>query len=68
MDAAPHLQIVTPDVSTEEAAAVIAALEQFLRDHAPVRVEAGPGGPSPWTTAALSEGVRRAPDASPFWA
>ena len=31
----PQLELVTPTASPEEAAAVIAAVEQFLRDHAP---------------------------------
>jgi hypothetical protein len=66
----PELAIVGSEGSgptPEEAAAAIAAVEQFLRDHAPVAVAAAPRL-SPWKTTALSEGVRRAPDASPFWA
>ena len=49
-----HGSAATP----EEAAAVIAAVERFLRDTAPppAPVETPP---SPWVTAALREGVNR---------
>ncbi len=63
----PQLEIVAPNASPEEAAAVVAALEQFMRDHAPVRVETEPTV-SPWKSAALREGVNRAPDSPAFWA
>ena len=56
----PRLQIVAPAASPEEAAAVVAALEQFMRDTAPVPV-AEPEGPAPWARAALLEGVDREP-------
>jgi hypothetical protein len=54
----PRLELVTPTASPEEAAAVIAAVERFLRDTAPppAPVETPP---SPWLTAALREGVNR---------
>ena len=38
----PKLELVAPAASPEEAAAVIAAVEQFLRDHAPPPAPAGP--------------------------
>jgi hypothetical protein len=66
----PEVEIVGgvgPDSSPEEAAAVVAALEQFMRDHALVVVEAEGPRVSPWRVAALREGVNRAPDAPPFW-
>jgi len=44
----------------EEAAAVIAALEQFLRDTAPAPPRREPP-PSAWRRAALEEGVDRDP-------
>jgi hypothetical protein len=44
----------------EEAAAVIAAVERFLRDTAPPPAEPEPK-PSPWVRAALLEGVNRDP-------
>jgi hypothetical protein len=54
--------------SPEEAAAVAAAIEQFMRDTAPV-IGAAPVDPTtPWQRAALREGVLRAPDSAPFWA
>jgi len=42
--------------SPEEAAAIAAAIEQFLRDTAPAPEPAGPAT-SPWLQAALREGV-----------
>jgi hypothetical protein len=51
----PKLTIVAPDASPEEAAAVIAALERFMRETAPT-----PAPPArkrnPWQQAALAEG------------
>ena len=67
MNRRPQLSIYVPDASPEEAAAVVAALEQFMRNHAPVYVEDTGAAVSPWKTAALSEGVRRAPDHPAFW-
>jgi hypothetical protein len=62
----PQLEIVAPSASPEEAAAVVAALEQFLRDFAPV-VVAEPPRQSPWLRAALLEGTGREPDAPSPW-
>ena len=57
-DRRPRLELVTP-ASPEEAAAITAAVERFLRDHAspaaPPRT-----GPDPWTRAARLEGARLA--------
>jgi hypothetical protein len=55
----PQLQLVTPAASAEEAAAVIAAVEQFLRDHAPP--PAPPEAPSGWVRMARLEAVDRDP-------
>lgn len=63
MNRRPQLEIVAPNASPEEAAAVVAALEQFMRETAPVYV-AAPELVDRWTRAALLEGVR-AP--SPAW-
>ncbi|HST39226.1 MAG TPA: hypothetical protein VLK58_06945 [Conexibacter sp.] len=63
MNRRPQLQIVAPNASPEEAAAVVAALEQFMRDTAPVRVEA-PARIDRWSRAALLEGVRGTPQVS----
>jgi hypothetical protein len=52
----PSLEIVAPGAGTEEAAAIVAALEQFLHDTAPSPpVERA--RTSPWGRAALAEGV-----------
>jgi hypothetical protein len=62
----PQLTIVAPDASPEEAAAVVAALERFMRATAPT-----PAPPEPqrdaWQDAALHEGVRRAPEPPLPW-
>jgi hypothetical protein len=51
----PSLEIVAPSAGADEAAAITAALEQFLRDTAPVvRPSASVGG---WERAALREAV-----------
>jgi len=60
MNRRPKLSIVAPNVSPDEAAAVVAAVERFMRETAPVRV-APAARPSPWLTAALHEGVARQP-------
>ncbi|MQA75286.1 MAG: hypothetical protein GEU88_13250 [Solirubrobacterales bacterium] len=52
----PTIELVTPAASASEAAAIVAALEQFLADTAPA-----PGSadtvPSRWQRAALEEGI-----------
>lgn len=63
----PKLTIVAPDASPEEAAAVVAALEQFMRDTAPPPAPALPKQ-NPWLEAALQEGVARQPTAPVPWA
>jgi hypothetical protein len=57
----PKLEIVAPSASPEEAAAVVAAVERFLRDTAP---PAAPPSPPPnrWIEAARLEAVDRQPD------
>jgi hypothetical protein len=62
-----ELRIVAPNVSPEEAAAVIAAVQRFIRDTAPATVPAPPAR-NPWQRAALLEGVDRAPQAPLPWA
>jgi hypothetical protein len=60
MNRRPKLTIVAPNASPEEAAAVVAALERFMRATA-----APPAPPSarqdPWQRAALREGISRQP-------
>jgi hypothetical protein len=60
----PKLSIVAPNASPEEAAAVVAALERFMRETAP-RLAPPPPARSPWLEAALQEGVSRAPELTP---
>jgi hypothetical protein len=56
----PKLTIVAPDASPEEAAAVVAALERFMRATAPPPAPPAPRL-NPWQQAALHEGVARQP-------
>ena len=52
----PRIELITPAASDSEAAAIVAALEQFLADTAP---SPEPGRPqiTPWQRAALEEGI-----------
>jgi hypothetical protein len=57
----PQLKLLSPAASPEEAAAIVAALERFMRDTAPTPApQALP--PDPWRSAALREGVEREPE------
>jgi hypothetical protein len=67
MNRRPKLSIVAPSASAEEAAAVVAALERFMRDTAPAPVPPAPAR-SPWQRAALHESVDRAPTEPVPWA
>ena len=59
-------EVAQASASPEEAAAIAAAIEQFLRDTAPPPA-AGSPGMSPWLRAALFEGVGHDPaDLSPW--
>jgi hypothetical protein len=58
----PRLELRGSTASPEEAAAVIAAIEQFMRDTAPP-VASEPERPSPWVQAARLEGVESEPGA-----
>ena len=65
MNRRPRLELHGSSASPEEAAAVMAAIEQFLRDTAPT--PAPPEArPSPWITAARLEGVERSPSFEPW--
>ena len=61
----PQLRIVAPSASPEEAAAVVAALERFMRDTAPTAAPAPPPV-SGWVRAARGEAVERAPGREPW--
>jgi hypothetical protein len=50
----PRLEIVAPSASPEEAAAVVAALERFMRDFAPPPVPPAERA-DPWMRAGLFE-------------
>jgi hypothetical protein len=63
--ARPRIEIGRGSATPEEAAAIAAAIEQFLRDTAPPPVPAA--GMSPWLRAGLLEGTGRAPDAASPW-
>ena len=62
----PALEIVAPSASPQEAAAVAAALEQFMRDTAPVRAAAHPRIPG-WARAARLEAVGLDPSERSPW-
>jgi hypothetical protein len=53
-----RLQLIAPSASPEEAAAVVAALERFMRATAPP-AQAPQGEPDEWQLAAVTEGVER---------
>jgi hypothetical protein len=60
----PRIELRQANASPEEAAAIAAAIEQFLRDTAPPPTERGEVL-SPWLRAALYEGVGADSDALP---
>ena len=60
MNRRPQLELIAPGASPQEAAAVIAAVQRFMRDTAPPLAPAA-DRPNPWQQAALHEGVSRAP-------
>lgn len=66
MNRRPKLSIIAPDASPEEAAAVVAALERFMREAAASRVGSSPLR-NPWLEAALREGIARQPAAPAPW-
>jgi hypothetical protein len=62
----PQLTLIAPSASPEEAAAVVAAVERFMRDTTP------PPAPreapvNPWLRAARLEATGREPDAPSPW-
>jgi hypothetical protein len=61
----PRLRLEGSSASPEEAAAVIAAVEQFLRDTLPPAAPADPA-PDPWLRAARLEAVGHPVDAPPW--
>jgi hypothetical protein len=61
----PQLRIVAPAASPDEAAAVVAALERFMRETAPAPAPPPPRL-SPWVEAARLEAVEREPRHEPW--
>ena len=59
----PKVDIIAPSASPEEAAAIVAALEHFMRATAPVPAPVEEK-PNPWFMQGLLESVQREP--SPF--
>ena len=66
MNRRPKMRIVAPSASPEEAAAIVAALEQFMRDTAPTPAPAA-RAPNPWARAALLEGTGHQPGETAAW-
>jgi hypothetical protein len=60
MNRRPRLELRGSSATPEEAAAVMAAVEQFLRDTTPPPAPEGPKE-SPWVRAARLEAVERNP-------
>lgn len=54
----PQLELIAPSASPVEAAAIVAALERFMRDTAP-RLAPPAEHLDPWLRAAMLEGVTR---------
>jgi hypothetical protein len=63
----PQLRIVAPAASDEEAAALVAALERFMRDTAPLLDPAPPPAHSGWARASLLEATGHAPGDPVAW-
>ena len=61
----PQLEILGAVASPEEAAAVAAAIEQFLRDTTPV-AQPKEEAMNPWLRAGLMEGIGLSADATPW--
>ena len=67
MNRRPRLELRGSAASPEEAAAVMAAIEQFLRDTAPPPAPPAEARPNPWLRAARLEAVGREPDGPSPW-
>jgi hypothetical protein len=63
--ARPRIEVRQP-ASPEEAAAIAAAIEQFIRDTAPLRAAPGPRM-NPWLRAGLFAGTGRDPAGPSPW-
>ena len=56
----PKLELIAPGASPEEAAAIVAALERFMRETAPTPAPVEEGQ-NPWYRRGLLESVEREP-------
>jgi len=56
-----HLAVIAPEASPQEAAAIVAALEQFARATAAAAAPAPGAAIDEWTQAALQEATSREP-------
>ena len=61
----PRIEITHATATPEEAAAIAAAIEQFLRDTAPAPAPAD-DEMNPWLRAGLMEGIGLPADAAPW--
>lgn len=57
-----HLRAIPTSASPEEAAAIVAALEHFMRATAPPASAPPANSPDDWRRAALLEGISRGPE------
>ncbi|HEX2086461.1 MAG TPA: hypothetical protein VHF89_12315 [Solirubrobacteraceae bacterium] len=57
----PQLELVAPGASPAEAAAIVAALEQFMRQTAPAPAPPAEPAPSPWFRRGLLDAIEREP-------
>ena len=62
----PRIEMAHATATPEEAAAIAAAIEQFLRDTAPAPRPEERETLSPWTRAGLLEGIGLPADAAPW--
>jgi hypothetical protein len=63
MSPRPDLEVIVPRASEEEAAAIVAAVQQFSRDTAPLAAPATiEPALSAWKLAGLLDGISRQPD------
>ena len=57
----PDIRMVSPAASAEETAAIAAAVQRFINDHAPTAATA-PTAMNPWLRAGLLEATGHNPD------